>query len=53
MAALSTEDTVKRPGSNGEGPSAAAASTGTSPSKKSVIWDSLWSLDVSLDRSKK
>ena len=52
MAALSTEDAMKRPGSNGGGPSA-AVSTGTSPGKKSVIWDSLWSLDVSLDRSRK
>lgn len=52
MAALSTEDAVKRRRGNGGGPSA-TTSTGTSPSKKSVIWDSLWSLDVSLDRSKK
>lgn len=44
MAALSTDDGVKK---------IAGGSTGTSPSKKSVIWDSLWSLDVSLDRGKK
>jgi hypothetical protein len=27
-------------------------STGTSPGKKSIIWDSLWSLDMSLERGK-
>jgi hypothetical protein len=27
----------------------ATTSTGTSPSKRSMIWDSLWSLDVTLE----
>lgn len=27
--------------------------SGTSPNKKSMIWDSLWSLDVSVERAKK
>ncbi|KFY55917.1 hypothetical protein V497_06615 [Pseudogymnoascus sp. VKM F-4516 (FW-969)] len=31
----------------------ATTSAGTSPGKKSVIWDSLWSLDVSIDRGRK
>jgi len=31
---------------------AKATSTGTSPSKKSMIWDSLWSLDLSLESGK-
>ncbi|KAI6708025.1 hypothetical protein JHW43_009449 [Diplocarpon mali] len=47
-------DRIPNPEHNAD-PRSNTTSTGTSPAKKSMIWDSLWSLDVSLEsgRNKK